>query len=117
MRNGFGKRSLICLALASALVAGAPIVFSQSTVHLDKHARKIHKQLVKYQPGSYLHFVLRNHTESNGTLETVSDASFTFTNTDTNARETHAYSDVSEVKKGKTYIGQGTGQHHHIHLF
>ncbi len=40
-----------------------------------------------------------------GTVNTLSDASFTFNNTETNTKETHNYSDVTSVEKGKEYIG------------
>ena len=42
-------------------------------------------------------------------MNTLSDASFTFNNSETNAKETHHYSDVTSVEKGKEYIGAGLG--------
>jgi hypothetical protein len=35
-------------------------------------------------------------------------------NSETNAKETHLYSDVSRVEKGKEYIGAGSAPKHHI---
>jgi hypothetical protein len=108
---------LVSLAFAGALLACAPTGLAQSAPHLDKHARKIHRKLTKYKPGSYLEYKFRDHTDSVGNLGAVSATSFTFTNADSNARETHSYNDVARVKKGKTYIGKGTGPHRHFLFF
>ncbi len=111
-----GRRSIVCLLFALTLTAGAPLGRAQSTVHLDKHAQKIYKKLAKYKPGSYLHFEFRDHTSSNGDLDKLSATSFTFTNDDTNAKESRLYSDVAKVKKGETYIGEGTAPRRHFHV-
>jgi hypothetical protein len=50
-------------------------------------------------------------------VNTLSDASFTFNNSETNAKETHLYSDVSRAEKGKEYIGQGSTPKRHGHVF
>jgi hypothetical protein len=108
---------MACLALACTLAAGAPACQAQSATHLDKQGRKIHNKLAKYKPGSYLEFIFRDHTDSFGNLGALSATSFTFTNSDTNAKETHLYSEVARAGKGKTYIGEGTAPRHHILFF
>ncbi len=116
MKLFFDRKTFVCLWLAFALTAGAPLSRAQSKVHLDNHAQKIHKKLAKYKPGSYLQFDFRNHTVSDGDLGKLSATSFTFLNTSTNKEETRLYSDVAKVKKGKTYIGEGSTSHHHFHI-
>jgi hypothetical protein len=83
----------------------------------DKQAQKVAKKLSRYKTGTLLHLEFNNNSECTGTVNTLSDASFTFNNTDTNAKETHQYSDVSSVAKGKEYIGQGSAPKHHVHIF
>jgi hypothetical protein len=62
--------------------------------------------------------VFNNNAESSGTLDTLSDKSFTFNNADSNAKETHLYGDVFQVEKGKALIGQGSKpRQHRIHIF
>ncbi len=110
------RKSLVCLLFASILTASAPLCLAQSTVRLDKHAQKIYKKLAKDKPGSYLHFVFRNHTSSDGNLEKLLGTSFTFLNSTTNKMETRLYSDVARVSKGETYIGEGTAPRHHSRI-
>lgn len=117
MKISHGLKWALCLVLAGAWMACVPACVAQPKVHLDKHAHKIYKKLAKYRPGSYLHFELRNGTASDGSLGTLSATSFTFTNSESNAVETHSYDDVTRISKGKTYIGEGTAPRHHIHLF
>lgn len=116
MKLFFDRKTILYLLLALTLTAGAPLASAQTVAHLDKHARKIHKYLAKYKLGSYLHFDFRNHTSSNGNLDKLSATSFTFLNTATNKEETRSYDDVAKVKKGETYIGEGTAPHHHFHI-
>ena len=117
MRLIFGGKSLACLAVVLALIACVPVCHSLSTKSQEKQARKMHSKLAKYPAGSYLHLYFRDKTETIGKLGTLSDASFSFTNSDSNANETHLYGDVSRVEKGKQYIGEGSAPRHHIHIF
>jgi len=123
-----GGRLMAGLALGLALSAFAPVCAAQPAVHpdksaqkaeqkQDKHARKIAKQLAKFKPESFLQLSLRDNSDHFGTLGTLSETSFTFNNTESNASETHLYSDVSEVKKSKRFVDEGAGHHHHIHVF
>jgi hypothetical protein len=118
MRFSWGKKTAVFLAIALALGAYAPASWARSQKNLDKQARKMQGKLAKYQPGSLLHFSFRDGTESTGKLSTLSDNSFNFTNSESNANETHPYGDVKKVEKGKEYIGKGsTEKHRHIHIF
>jgi hypothetical protein len=82
---------------------------------LDKQAHKIQNTLARYPAGSLLQLTMRDGTQTTGKLGTLSDSNFAFTNADTNANETHLYSDVKKVEKAKEYIGEGS-THHHIHI-
>jgi hypothetical protein len=102
MRAFFGGKPALCLAAALVLVGCLPLCQAK---------------LSKYKTGTLLHLAFSNNTECTGTVNTLSDTSFTFNNSDTNAKETHLYSDVSSVEKGKEYIGAGSAPKHHIHIF
>jgi hypothetical protein len=117
MRAFFGGKSALCLAAALVLVGCLPLCQAKSGSKVDKHAQKIEKKLSKYKTGTLLHLAFSNNTECTGTVNTLSDTSFTFNNSDTNAKETHLYSEVSSVEKGKEYIGAGSAPKHHIHIF
>jgi cellobiose phosphorylase len=122
MRHFFGGNWMAGLAMALALVAFTPVCQARSNPDkqaqkAEKHAQKIQKKLARYKTGTYLHLVLNNNAETSGTLNTLSDTSFTFNNAETNAKETHLYSDVYQVEKGKAVIGQGSAPHHRIHIF
>jgi hypothetical protein len=116
MRLNFGGKSVLCLTVALALFACVPACQASGT-KADKHAQKIQKKLARYKTGAFLHLEFSNNTESSGTLDTLSDTSFSFNNSDTNAKETHLYGDVTSVEKGKQYIGEGSAPKHHIHIF
>jgi hypothetical protein len=60
--------------------------------------------------------VLRDGSDGSGALVALAPASFTVNDADSNAQETHYYSDVSRVSKGKEYIGEGSEPGHHIHV-
>jgi len=105
------RLTLTCIALTLALLTCGPS--SQAQVSLDKHERKIHRKLEKYQSGSYLHLVLRDSTNNYGALGAVTDASFTFKSADTNAMTTYTYNDVVRVKTDREPIGQGTAPERH----
>jgi outer membrane lipoprotein-sorting protein len=117
MRRILSGKSVLCLAAALALIACVPACYARSGSKVDKHAQKIEKKLARYKTGTLLHLQFSNATESSGTLDTLSDTSFSFNNTDTNAKETHLYGDVTSVEKGKQYIGEGSAPKHHIHIF
>ena len=117
MRASFGRKSALCLAAALVLVACVPVCQAGSGTKSDKHAQKIEKKLAKYKTGTLLHLEFNNNTECTGTVKMLSEKSFTFNNSETNAEETHLYGDVSQVGKGKQYIGAGSAPKHHIHIF
>jgi hypothetical protein len=118
MNMHFRGKSTVRLALAWTLLAMVPACQAQTAntaPNLDKHARKIHKRLTRYQSGSYIEVVLRDGSDRDGALGTMSPASFTITDSESNVRETHFYSEVSKVSPSKEYIGAGSG--HHIRLW
>ncbi len=117
MKSFFGGKIVLCLAAALMLAACVPICQARSGSKADKHAQKMEKKLAKFKTGTFLHLEFNNNTECTGTINTLSDTSFTFNNSETNAKETHQYSDVSKVEKGKQYIGEGSGPKRHIHIF
>jgi hypothetical protein len=117
MRGFFSGKRLLCLAVAMVLVASVPVCQARSGSKAEKHAQKVQKKLSKYKPGTLLHLEFNDNAECTGTVNTLSDTSFTFNNSETNAKESHNYSDVSNVDKGKTYIGQGSTPKRHIHIF
>jgi hypothetical protein len=117
MRTLFGGRRMVWLAVVCAMLAYVPASQARSAKSVEKQAQKIEKKLAKYKAGSYLHLVFSDNTESSGSLGALSDTTFSFTNTESNVKETHRYSDVERVEKGKVYIGQGSEHHHHRVLF
>jgi hypothetical protein len=104
------------LAVALVMVC-APACRAGSSPKPDKHAQKIEKKLSKYKSGTLLHLAFSDNSECTGTVNALSDTSFTFNNSDTNAKETHNYSDVSSVEKGTEYIGAGSTPKHRGHIF
>jgi hypothetical protein len=117
MRFSLGCKSAFCVAAALLLVMCVPVCLANASSKADKHAQKIEKKLAKFKAGALVHLAFNNNTECTGTVNVLSDKSFTFNNSETNAKETHLYSDVSDVEKGKEYIGQGSGSQRHIHIF
>jgi hypothetical protein len=117
MRAFFGSKTVLWLGAALIFVACVHVCQAGSGSKTDKHAQKIEKKLSKYKTGTLLHLEFNNSTECTGTLNTLADTSFTFNNSETNAKETHLYGDVSNVEKGKEYIGQGSAPKRHIHIF
>ncbi len=111
------RRNLIVLvAAALAFAAILPAVQAESTPQLDKHARKIEKRLAKFRPGTYLDLDLRDGSDTYGSLGALSDATFQFTDADSNRVETRSYNDIARVKKANEYIGSGSEPGHHIHV-
>jgi len=116
MQSILSWKSVVHCALALAIIAAASACQAQSNApNLDKHARRIHKTLATYSSGTYVDVVLRDGSQSAGSLGAVNAASFTITNADSNVPETHGYADVYRVEKGREYIGAGSGPDHHIH--
>jgi hypothetical protein len=114
MKTALDRKSISLLAIALTLVAMTPSAFAANNPSsgLDKHSRKIEKKLSKFQPGSYVQIELRDSSERLGALNALSDSTFEIANADNNKLETYSYSDVSEVRKGKEYIGEGSESHH-----
>jgi hypothetical protein len=118
MRRSFGGKVVLSMAMVLMLVACVPVCQARSGSKAEKHAQKMQKKLSKYKPGTLLHLEFNDDTECTGKLLNLSEASFTFNNTETNAKETHNYSDVTQVEKDKQYIGQGSApKKRHIHIF
>jgi hypothetical protein len=112
----FRRKSIVYVAVAWALIAIVPASQAESAAHIDKHAHKIEKRLAKYRPGTLLQVDLRDNTEAMGSLGELSDATFQLTSADSNRKMTISYADVAQVKKGKEYIGAGSGPEHHVRL-
>jgi len=110
------RGSWMVVAVSLAMLVVVPAAQAQSGAQQDKHARKIEKRLAKFQPGTYLDFDFRDNSQSYGSLRALSEASFQFTNADSNLVETHSYSDLSRVKKAKEYIGAGSEGGRHVRL-
>ncbi len=125
--NGFfrilRRKSVLHAAIAWTLIAIVPAAhanskwFPQFQRNPNRHAQKIHHKLSRYKPHTYLQLVLQDNSQENGTVVALSEMSFTFTNADSNAVESHLYKDVAHVHKSKVYIGQGTAPRRHIHIF
>jgi hypothetical protein len=117
------KTSTLIAAMVLTLVAVVPCCraerdSSNPSGNLDKHARKIRRELTHFKTGSYVHIVFRDGSERTGALDSVDDGAFTVSNAETNARETHDYSDIERVTHQKYYIGEGSEGHaHHIPLW
>ena len=113
-----GKKLALSIAMATALVLSAPAGHAASAAKsLEKQAKKIESKLANFPKGAFLHLFFRDGSDSSGKLDKLADNSFTFTNSDSNADETHPYADVTKVEKGKEYIGEGSGPKRHIRIF
>jgi hypothetical protein len=112
----FLRKSAVPIVAVLALIVVVPVTRAETAPQLDKHARKIEKHLAKFRPGTYLDFEFRDGSQTFGSLGEMSDASFQFTDADSNKIETHLYSDVASVRKAKEYIGEGSGHGHHVRL-
>ena len=108
----FPRQSFVLVVLACAFIFAAPVAQAKSAIQSDKHARKIEKRLAKYRAGAFIELDLRDSTEVMGHVAGLSDASFRFTDADSNKTATFAYADVTRVKKAKEYIGAGSSEHH-----
>jgi len=119
MKSFSGKHPVIRLAFAGAILdsitlASAPASraeSSRSESSIAKHARKVHSKLQKYRSGSYLHLVLRDHINEYGALGALTDASFSFKDSDTNAVSNIAYAEVGQVRTDREPIGEGSEHH------
>ncbi len=118
MKICLGGKSVLCLAVVLAFITSLSVCNALSTRSQEKQAHKMHAKLAKYPAGILLHLYLRDGTETTGKLGALSDASFGFTNSDSNFKETHTYSDVTRAEKGKEYIGEGsTPRHRFLWIF
>ncbi len=116
MRIALYCRSITRIFVACMLIAIMPACQAATPAQLDKHARKVEKHLAKYHSGTYLRFDFRDNTQSFGSLGTLSDASFQFTDSDSNTLETRSYGDLERVSRGKEYIGEGSEPGRHVRL-
>ena len=110
------KKTAVCLALIFAVSLSAPIGHAASAKSLEKQARKVQTRLAKFPPGALLHLQFRDGSESTGRLGKLSENGFAFTNSDSNTDESHRYSEVTKVEKGKEYIGKDSAPHRWLHL-
>ena len=104
---------ILCLGIALALTASAPVSHAVSAKSLEKQARKIEGRLAKLPKGAFLHFHFRDGSEATGKLGNLSDNSFSITNTESNLDESHQYGDVTNFEKGKAFIGKDSAESHH----
>jgi len=113
----------LILVAALTLFAVMPICraesgSSNSGANLDKHARKIHRELTRFRPGNYIRLTFADMSERTVALDSLEDTSFTVTNAETNNRETHTYDEIARVHREKDYIGEGSEGHvRHIPLW
>ena len=112
----FARKSIVCLGLAIALNLTTPMSHAVSAKSLEKQAKKIESRLAKFPKGAFLHFHFRDGSDAKGKLGNLADNSFSLTNSESNLDETHQYSDVTGVEKGKEYIGEGSESHHRLHM-
>jgi hypothetical protein len=111
------------LIAALALIAITPRCLaesgsSNSSPNLDKHARKVHRELTRFSPGNYIRLTFTDKSERVVALDSLEDTSFMATNAETNNRETHAYDEIAHVNREKNYIGEGSDRHvRHIPLW
>ena len=108
---------IMFLGLALAYTASTPLSHAVSAKSIEKQARKIEGRLAKLPKGAFLHFHFRDGSEATGKLGSLSDNSFSITNTESNQDESHPYSDVSSFEKGKAFIGKDSGEsHRHLRM-
>jgi hypothetical protein len=103
--SGRGKSVLVTL-LALPLLFSASLAHARSKPDPDKHAQKVAKKLAHFKAGALVHLVFVNATESTGTLDTLGAVNFTLLNIETNAAETHSYTEVEAISKGSNAIGR-----------
>jgi hypothetical protein len=118
MKLPFRVRSLVRIAFLCSLFGAMPLsqvvlCRAESAKHMEKHVRRIEKQLAKYGSGTYLRLVFLDHSQSLGIIGQLHPDSFTFTDADNNATRSYDYADVASVDKGETYVGEGS-RHRHL---
>jgi hypothetical protein len=113
----FRRKSFIHLVIGWLLIAAVPACQAQTAGPLDKHSRKIAKQLAKFPSGAYLEFNFRDGSQNYGALGRLSETTFQFTDSDNNKIATHSYADLDRVKKAKEFIGVGSRPGHHVRLW
>jgi hypothetical protein len=114
--HSLARRSLVCMALIFAFSLSVPMSHAVSAKSLEKQAKKIESRLARFPRGALLHLHFRDGSDSTGKLGKLSDNGFSFTNSESNVDETHNYSDVTNVEKGKTYIGKDSTSRSRIRL-
>ncbi len=114
--HSLARKSLVCMALMFAFSLNVPMGHAVSAKSIEKQAKKIESKLAKFPKGAFLRLRFRDGSESTGKLGTLSEKNFSFTNSDSNSDETHSYSEVTNVEKGKTYIGKDSTSRSRIRL-
>ena len=114
--HSLARKLFVCMALGFVFSLGVPASHAVSAKSLEKQARKIEGKLAKFPKGAFLRLRFRDGSESTGKLRKMSDNSFSFTNSESNSDETHQYSDVTNVEKGKTFIGKDSNSRSRIRL-
>jgi hypothetical protein len=109
----FFRRQTILRAVLFCALAATTAAFQAHSQQLDKHARKIEKQLARFRTGSYLEFDFRDRTANFGALGQLTETSFQYTDSDNNKLVTRSYDELEHVSKAKEFIGEGS-RHHHI---
>lgn len=118
MKLQFRVRSIVRIAFLCSLLGAIPcsqmtLCRAESARHMEKHVRKIERQLAKYGSGTYLRLVFLDHSQSLGVVGRLNSSSFTFTDADSNATRSYDYAEVASVDKGDTYVGEGS-RHRHL---
>src|SRR5579862_8532580 len=116
MKIAIRFRPIVSVFVACLLVATLPAAQAQTAAQLDKHAHKVEKHLAKFHSGTYLRFDFRDNTQSFGSLGSLSDASFQYTDSDSNTVVTRSYDDLAGVTRGKEYIGEGSERGRHVRM-
>lgn len=106
------RTSLLCALLGAIPLVQGPLCRAESARHAAKRIHKVEKNLVKYQPGTYLRIVFLDHSEAVGTVSRLDSTSFAFTDAENNASRRYEYADVAQIDKGDTYVGEGSRRRH-----
>jgi hypothetical protein len=118
-------RAATHLTLILTLAAFAPLCLAESAnvvpganPNLDKHARKIQRELSHFKQGSYVHLTFVDGSGRTVAVDTLQDTSFSAINAETNKPETHDYDVIAHVSRDKGYIGEGSEERvHHVRLW
>jgi hypothetical protein len=113
MKRFFQGRQWVVLAIIAAFLVAVSAAPALAKDNPEKHERKIAKTLEHYKPGTLLRLAFANGSESQGTLVSLGEKTFTLSNSESNAVETHSYVEVDSVGKASNKIGKGSEEHHH----